>query len=244
MSAPHPGTGVRIWAELGEAGAQRGAARGDTVVVIDALRASTTIVTALQAGAVQVIPVLTVEQADTYLNQPTYLIAGERGGAKVTHFHFGNSPTEVWAHRQQVAQKTLVLTTSNGTRCINAALGGSSAVLTGALINASAVAQCAISLARERAGNVTLVAAGLGGRPSDEDSFTLTVIGQRLTALGAAPVTGTSRAKEATSWQVFSATEAAAHLVRLGYEQDIRFCAQVDLWDTVPIYQGVGFVKA
>ena len=90
MNAVHPETSVRIWAELGEAGARRGARRGDAVIVIDALRASTTIPTALQAGAIQVIPALTVEQANAYLEDPTCVVAGERGGAKVAGFHFGN----------------------------------------------------------------------------------------------------------------------------------------------------------
>ncbi|MBN1579461.1 MAG: 2-phosphosulfolactate phosphatase [Anaerolineae bacterium] len=244
MNAIHPETSVRIWTELGEAGARRGAERGDTVIVIDALRASTTIPTALQAGAIQVIPVLTVEQANAYLDDPTCVIAGERGGSKVAGFSFGNSPTEIWTHRRQIAKKTLVLTTSNGTRCTNAALEGSSIVIVGALVNASAVAKCAISLAREQAGDITLVAAGLNEQPSDEDSFALGAIGRRLIDLGATPVTPILRIKEAASLHLFLATQAAAHLIGLGYEQDVRFCAQIDLWNVVPIYQGVGFVKA
>ncbi len=235
---------IHVWSELGAAGAQRGAARGDVVVIIDALRASATIPTALAAGATAVIPALTVEQASAYLTDPDTIVAGERGGVRVPNLHFGNSPTEIWANRRQIAGKTLVLTTSNGTRCTHAALQGAAAVLTGALVNAAAVARTALHLARARGSAITLVAAGIGERPAIEDTFSLNIIAHRLVALGAATKTPLPPVDAATSLELFLSSKAASRLIDLGYDQDVHFCAQIDLWRIAPIYRGTGFVAS
>ena len=66
------GRKVRVWPELGASGAARGADRGDVVVIIDALRASVTIMAGLRAGAARVVPVLTIEDAELYLGDPGY----------------------------------------------------------------------------------------------------------------------------------------------------------------------------
>jgi 2-phosphosulfolactate phosphatase len=151
---------VKVFLKIGVPGAQEAAARGDVVVVIDALRASVTITSALIVGAVRVIPVLTIDEARAYLDQEGYLVAGERGGVQVGGFHFGNSPTELWRQAAEVRGKTLVLTTSDGTRCVEAARGGAqcpelvegAAVLAGALPNATALAQAAFDLPESEEG--------------------------------------------------------------------------------------------
>ena len=230
-----------IWLELGPPGALRGAERRDVVVILDALRASVTVMAGLEAGAQRVVPVLTVEQANHYLERPGYLVAGERGGKQVPGFHFGNSPTEILAHRDQVQDQVLVVTTSNGTRCVNAALEGASAVLVGSTVNAAAVSRAAFSLARDHACDVTLVAAGLVGKPADEDTFAQGLLAGRLAGLGAVPQADLAPVDESDSLGVFLGGEAAGRLTELGYQDDIRFCAQVDVWDTVPIYRSDGF---
>lgn len=232
---------VRVRAELGGRGAQRGAARGDVVVIIDALRASTTIAAALRSGAERVIPVLTVEEASAYLSDPGYRVAGERGGARLPQFHYGNSPTQIWAHRHEIAGLALVLTTSNGTRCIDAAQGGAAALLVGSTVNASAVARTAFRLARRHGRHIALVAAGLDGDPAAEDTFSQRVIARRLSALGALPAAPLPIVKETDSLDVFLGSRSAARLVQLGYAEDVRFCAQVDVWDTVPIHREGSF---
>jgi len=127
------------------------------VVIIDALRSSVTITSALVVGAVKVIPVLTVAGARAYLGREGYLVAGERGGVQVEDFHLGNSPTELWRQAVEMRGKTLVLTTSNGTRCLEAAQeGGATAVLTGSLPNATALAQAAFDLAGGRGRDISL----------------------------------------------------------------------------------------
>ena len=230
-----------IWLELGPAGALYGAERGDVVVIIDALRASVTVMAGLEAGARGVIPVLTVKEANRYLDRPGYLVAGERGGAKVPGFHFGNSPTEILAHRESIRDQVLVVTTSNGTRCVNRALEGASVVLVGSTVNATAVTRATLSLSREHGCDVTLVAAGLGGEPADEDTFAQRLLAGRLADLGAVPKADFVPVNEWDSLKAFLGGEAAGCLTELGYQDDIRFCAQVDVWDSVPIYRSGGF---
>ncbi len=211
------------------------------MVIIDALRASVTVMAGLEAGARRVIPVLTVEEANRYLDRPGYLVAGERGGKQVPGFHFGNSPTEIAAHRSEVQGRVLVITTSNGTRCVNAALEGASAVLVGSTVNAAGVTRSALLLSRDHACDVTLVAAGLGGNPAGEDTFAQGVLAGRLVALGAVLRVDFVPVDEREIVKAFLGGEAAGRLTELGYQDDIRFCAQIDVWDTVPIYRSGGF---
>jgi 2-phosphosulfolactate phosphatase len=232
---------VRVWTELGAAGAGRSARRGDVVVIVDALRASTTIIAALRAGARRVLTVLTVEEAEAYLERPGFRVAGERGGARLPRFHYGNSPTELWDHRADIAGQILVLTTSNGTRCIQSALTGASALLVGSPVNASAVAQIACALAQEQRCDVTLVQAGLQGRPTDEDTFSARLIAGQMLERGAVAAQPIPRVRPEDSLDVFMHAEPAARLTALGYAQDIPFCARTDVWDTVPIYRSDGF---
>jgi 2-phosphosulfolactate phosphatase len=210
------------------------------VVIVDALRASVTVATGLRVGAQRVLPVLTVEEAEAYLGDPGYRLAGERGGAKLPHFHFGNSPTEILAHGDEIEGRVLVVTTSNGTRCVNAALGGA-AILVGSTVNARACAEAALELAQAHGADVTLVAAGLHDQPATEDTYAQGVLARRLRDLGAVVAATAADVDEAESQRVFSDSEAAGRLTRLGYAQDVRLCAQIDVWDTVPIYDGDGF---
>ncbi len=237
---------MKTFIELGGQGAARAARRGDVVVLIDALRASTTIACALVAGASRVIPVLTVEEALALRDQHRYLLAGERGGARVEGFDFGNSPTELLAHRAELRGRPLVLTTSNGTRCVRMALAaGATAILTAAPPNARAAMRAASGLASRLNRDITLLAAGLDDRPNDEDTFTAQALRQILEHdFGVAPTDGTEKLAELSeSWRVFTSSEAGQRLTRLGYEADVTFCSQFDLLNIVPIYRDErGFV--
>jgi 2-phosphosulfolactate phosphatase len=231
--------------KVGAPGAREAAARGDVVVVIDALRASVTITTALVVGAVKVIPVLTIAEAQAYLDREGYLVAGERGGIRTEGFHFGNSPTELWRQAAEVRGKTLVLTTSNGTRCVEAAQGGGArAVLAGALPNATALARAAFDLARERGRELSLIAAGVNDQATVEDLFAAQAIAQRLAMMGAVPADGrwSDHLAESESAEVLKNSPSGQKLRGLGYGEDVAFCAQIDVFDVVPIYRGDGFV--
>jgi 2-phosphosulfolactate phosphatase len=235
---------VKVSLKVGVPSGREAAARGDVVVVIDALRASVTITSALIVGAVRVIPVLTIDEARAYLDQEGYLVAGERGGVQVEGFHFGNSPTELWRQAMEVKGKILVLTTSDGTRCVEAARKGAAAVLTGALPNVTALAQATFDLARERGRDIGLIAAGFNDRPTVEDLFVGQVIAQRLAAMGAVLAEGEwgDHPAESEATEVLRNSPSGQKLRGLGYGEDVVFCAQIDVFDTVPIYRDGGFV--
>ena len=232
--------------ELGSRGALGAAQRGDVIVLIDALRASTTIISALVAGASRVIPALTVEESLALRRQSDHLVAGERGGIKVDGFDFGNSPTELLTRRDELDGRPLILTTSNGTRCVKVGLSnGAPAILVAAPPNATAAVHAAWDLAGQLNRDITLLAAGLDDAPNDEDTFTAQVLLQMLEAEhGVARMYPEEEAVSvAESWRIFTHSEAGRRLSRLGYAEDVEFCAQFDTLDLVPVYRDeMGFV--
>jgi 2-phosphosulfolactate phosphatase len=169
-----------------------GAVAGGIAVVIDVLRASTTIITALANGTVCIRPVLTIDQARALatgggpgggsVSGSRVLLGGERGGLRIDGFDLGNSPLEY--SPQRVRGRRIVMTTTNGTAALEACAGAAE-VLIGAIVNRAAVA----SRARERAGalgvsDVHLVCAGTDGQVTEED---LLAAGAILDAAGSLP---------------------------------------------------------
>lgn len=151
-----------------------------SAVMFDILRASSTISTALANGCQQVIPVLEVADAFALakkLPENTYILGGERGAIKVPGFHLGNSPLEYTS--QVVRGKTVILTTTNGTKATRLAAAGAGEVFIGSLLNTSAVANRL--LARNR--DVALVCAGTRGKFSLEDTLAAGMVVRELVYL-------------------------------------------------------------
>lgn len=149
-----------------------GALRGGIAVVIDVLRATTAMSHALAAGCEAVIPCLEVEEAKAVaasLPPGTALLGGERGGLPIPGFDLGNSPGDYTPERCR--GKTLVITTTNGTRAILASLDADR-VLIASFANLAATAR---ELLRELNGDpprpVHLVCAGTEGEISLEDTL-------------------------------------------------------------------------
>jgi 2-phosphosulfolactate phosphatase len=137
---------------------------GTTAVVIDVLRATTTILYALQAGASEVIPCLEIGDAlkiAASLPRSQVVLGGERGGLPIDGFDLGNSPREY--DPPAVAGKTVVMTTTNGTRAMDQCRIAES-VLIGGFVNAAALADRLA--ARER---IALVCAGSDGDVTRDD---------------------------------------------------------------------------
>jgi len=217
----------------GVAGAAEAGRAGGIAIIVDALRASTTIAVALALGAAGVQPVLDVEEARAFLGRPGYLIAGERGGAQLPGFDFGNSPTQLQAEAGRLAGRRLVLTTSNGTRCV-AAAAGAAAILAGALPNASAVAVAAARLAGELGRDVYIVAAGVDGAPAEEDRLAGDFIRCRMEGCPAPPAPELARR--------FRESPSGRQLAGLGYAGDVAYCARPDVLDVVPVTREGAFV--
>ena len=137
--------------------------------MIDVLRASTTIVTALAHGAAGIRPLSTVAEARAAAAAigPDAVLGGERGGVRIDGFALGNSPLEYT--RDRVGGRPVVITTTNGTAAL-AACRDAAAILIGALVNRTAVAELARSLGgRLGVESVHLVCAGTDGMATEED---------------------------------------------------------------------------
>jgi 2-phosphosulfolactate phosphatase len=126
-------------------------------VVIDVLRASTSIIVAFQSGCRSIIPVANVDEAARARESfPEAILAGEQGGLRVPGFLLGNSPREFT--REAVAGRDVILTTSNGTKALRA-VGGGRTVAVGAFQNRSAVADWLVA----RAADSLIVCSGCEG---------------------------------------------------------------------------------
>lgn len=137
--------------------------------MIDVLRASTTIATALAAGAAGVVPVRDLVAARSLAARlgPDVLTGGERGGRRIDGFDLGNSPGEYTPDR--VNGRTIVFTTTNGTAAVEAC-GSAAEILVGAIVNRAAVAVACQMLSRLHAdAPVHLVCAGTDGMVTLED---------------------------------------------------------------------------
>lgn len=216
-----------------EDGAREAAREGMVAIIVDALRASSTTVTALAVGADAVLPVGSVDEAAAYVGRPGYRVAGERNGIKCDGFDFGNSPTLLLESRERIAGQTLVLSTSNGTRIVRVAQQGASAVLMGAALNAEAVAAAALRLARASERDIALVMAGEYGNYAEEDACAARAIARHLKTLGAhCPELSLP---DEDVFACFDGTPSADELRDLGYEPDIAFCARQDHFAVVPL---------
>jgi len=229
-----------------------GATAGGIGVVIDVLRASTTMITALSGGAERVVPVAEVSEARRRAAEigPGAVLGGERAGIRIEGFDLGNSPAEYVAER--VAGKTVVITTTNGTAAL-AACTAAREVLVGAIVNRSAVAATARRLAeREACGSVHLVCAGTDGlvtaedvlgagaildaaarhpRAADDELDPAAVAARAaFRALAAAHPADLPAALESTC----AAAPGGANLVSLGMSADIAFAARIDTLEIVP----------
>jgi 2-phosphosulfolactate phosphatase len=222
----------------GERGARSAARTGSVVVVVDAFRASTTIAVLVSKGA-RVVPVASIEEA---ASARTDFRIGERGGAKVAGFDFGNSPTEVLASEIPPGS-TVALSTTNGTRVVEAA-ADARAILTGAFVNAESLAEY---LSREPYGDAGVVVVGCGweGHRASEDEVAAGAILDRLRSRGAKLDERAGRVVGCyltCSANALKGNSAARRLERLGYERDLDFCLAEDTVPIVPRLVGGAFV--
>jgi 2-phosphosulfolactate phosphatase len=225
---------------------------GATAVIIDVLRASTTICHALAAGARQVIPCLEVVNAREIADDLTArgeqpLLGGERDGVRIGGFDLGNSPDEY--SPETVAGRTIVFTTTNGTRAMNQC-HTARRVLVGSFVNLSAVCKELVgSEARH------LVCAGTQDRITREDVLCAGAIADRLLVMGAVDENGLNDqariARDAWRQTMYGRDEpdsgsietlartlrdsqGGRNLIALKLDRDIGAAAQMDRFRIVP----------
>jgi 2-phosphosulfolactate phosphatase len=223
----------------GERGAREAAREGVAVVVVDAFRASTTIAVLVRKG-VRVIPVASIEEAAAYTGAD-YRI-GERGSVRVRGFDFGNSPTEIEA-AELPPGATVVLSTTNGTRIIEAARGAVK-ILAGAFVNARTVADELVT--GPYGERVAVIGCGWEGRRASEDESAAGAILYRLRERGIGIDERARRVVDlylARSEESLRRNGAARRLTRLGYERDLDFCLAENTVPVVPRFEGDAFVS-
>lgn len=220
---------------------------GQTVVVVDVLRATTTIINALQNGCREVLPQPSIEQARARHAEmsETSVMGGERQGKIVDGFQHGNSPLEYSS--DAVGGKSLILATTNGTVAMESCRSADR-ILIGAMVNVSAVAKRLVDVEK-----VTVVCSGTDRLVTSEDIVFAGLLVERILQLRGSDESESSKLTDPASialhhWRTLKAEvdsgkplsdffkdcRGGINLVRIGHEKDVEFAAQIDIRDHVP----------
>jgi 2-phosphosulfolactate phosphatase len=212
---------------------------GTTCVVFDVLRATSSMITALNNGTEAIIPVSEIPEAlDIHRGSPQSMLAGERHGVRINReltgnvdFDFGNSPREFTPDK--VASKSIIWTTTNGTRALRACLGAEMTLIA-ALLNLRAVTETLDTL---RPKQLVIVCAGTFEEVAYEDTFAAGALMDRLAHLWQrSNVTDSARIAHATFLQANKSTEAIKTSARNARKllsvpdlaADVDVCLQTD----------------
>lgn len=215
--------------------------RSSVVVIIDVLRATSTIAAALFNGAKSIIPVDSVADCIKLGKQMEVITAGERDGKIAEGLKYGNSPLQYTA--DFIKGKTLVLTTTNGTKLLHMALTeGAQAIITGSFCNISSVCDYLVQQNR----NVILACAGWRDRVNIEDTLLAGAMVNRVKGKFT-PDCDSSHLAESMYLLArddifnFMKEKNASHFRRLmgyGLEDDIRFSLTEDNANVLCLYDG------
>jgi len=213
------------------------------VVVIDIFRATTSICYGIENGAAAIIPVSQVEECSAYKErEPGYLLAAERDGEIVAGFDFGNSPFSYT--KEKVAGKTIVLTTTNGTHALHLSRKAKKIVI-GSFLNLTALC----NWLKQQHENILLVCSGWKGNFNLEDTLFAGAVVEQLQS--AAYIADDPAIASYDLYQIaktdlngyLKKTSHSERLKKLGIEQDIIFCLNVDITTAIPILDGDSLVK-
>lgn len=212
---------------------------GRTVVVLDIFRCTSTIVTALANGCKEVVPVKSALEADEIagkLEAGTFVLAGETKGVKIDSFDLGNSPLEF--SQAAVRDKTVILSTTNGTEAIKSCKPAKHAIIS-SFLNVSAACSRAASYLRD----IVIVCSGTDGFIALED---IMAAGCHISVLKQyQEIRLSDQARtfyylyqyfEENLLQVLQTSRSGLNLQRLGYEQDIPFCLKKNIYKLAPVY--------
>jgi 2-phosphosulfolactate phosphatase len=234
---------VRVDVFFGASSVAPAELQGRVVVVIDVLRASTTLAVALSHGARCVIPFESADEAITRarsFERSDVLLAGERKMVQIPGFDLGNSPRDFT--RQAVEGKTILFTTTNGTSALLAAQGAKEVVV-GSYVNFSAVMTMLTDTSSEN-GGVALLCAGRERHFSLEDAACAGRFVRALDTDGAdaqmndaaaAALMIEKRYGDNISAMLLEAEHGRA-LAGAGFDGDLEICAQLDAYPVIPVY--------
>ena len=220
----------------------------DCAVVIDVLRATTTIATALNNGANSIKAYSNLDllkQESDQIAPDDRLRLGERGGKQVDFCDLGNSPLACTS--DVVSNKQLFMSTTNGTRALQR-VKSASTVLTGAMINYSAVVDY---LKANQPENVWFVGSGWEGDYSLEDTVCAGAIASDLVDLTDAEVLGNDEVLASIAlyqqWKddlvkLFCLSAHGQRLIRLNLDEDLKYCAETNIMSVVPSQDSEGVI--
>ncbi len=213
--------------------------RDKNIVVIDVLRASTTIVTALANGAREVIPVASVESAvkiSSNLAGEVVLLGGEQNGKMIEGFNLGNSPQEYT--EDVVKNKYIIFNTTNGSQAMVKSKYAKNLVI-GCFVNVSKI----VEFIKETGGDFTIICAGSNGVFCLEDTVCAGMIIGKLQQDGGPDLAITDAALAAEMLyksfgknilSMLKKTEHGKYLIELGFGDDLKICAGVDVCQVLP----------
>ncbi|MGI6153681.1 MAG: 2-phosphosulfolactate phosphatase [Christensenellaceae bacterium] len=213
---------------------------GKTAIMVDALRASATIITAISNGCDRIVPTSEANEAAAIkrISEGNVLLCGEIEAQKVGGFDLGNSPLE---YTQEVVEdKIIIFSTTNGSVAVKS-LAEADDVLIASFINAQAAAKYAYDLGRE----IILVGAGTNSKASIDDTTAMGCIVDRLLKLDAdielddAGRIALKLYRDAGT-DILAALEGSTHfeyLKQLKLYDDLEYCTREDLFDVVPVYK-------
>lgn len=219
-------------------------------VVFDVLRATSTLLAALDRGARRVFPAATIEEARRQQRDhwPDGLLGGERGGVRIDGFQFGNSPLEYT--REAVAGRDLITTTTNGTVALRACQSARQ-VLAGALLNLEALTAYLLGQGVPVT-HLMLVCAGTGERFALEDGLAAGALATRLLEHEAAldcddatlAMLALHRNVGQDPWRALQASENGRKLAAIGLAADVEWCARTSTLPLVATLQDGALVAS
>ncbi|HEY3578048.1 MAG TPA: 2-phosphosulfolactate phosphatase [Gaiellaceae bacterium] len=201
-------------------------------IVVDVLRATSTICQALASGYGRVLCCAEIDEARTLAEtEGAAKLAGERRLEHIEGFDFGNSPREL---EGEPAAETLILTTTNGTRLLVAAAERFERVYVGSLLNLDAAA----AAARESGEDVAVLCAGVLGELALDDAYCAGRIAEALGGKSADSARAAILLAQSfpNAVEGLGAGRSAANLQRHGLEADVERCARENVLDVVPRY--------
>jgi len=216
--------------------------RNKIAIVIDVFRATSTMVTAFSNGCQAIIPVLTTEEAlEKRINQPWCLLGGERRALPIEGFDVGNSPFDYIT--EKVKGKTIVMTTTNGTRAIHA-VAKAQKVWIASFLNADSIVDAIDRYIKDNSevNGIVIICAGSEDRFDIPDTL---CAGMLVDMLGKdIEVNDLGRAAQmlyniskSNLEEALKMTEHGRLLQSIGYEKDVKYCSQSNILQITPILE-------
>lgn len=206
------------------------------IIVIDVLRATSVITTAMGNGALEILPTVEIEEALS-LRRGNELLGGERKGLKIEGFDFSNSPLEYTKDR--VSGKTIIMTTTNGTKAITKSMGAHK-IYIGSMLNGRAVAKKALGHNRD----ISILCSGTYGKFSLDDFACAGKIIYDILDMSEFQLEDMAAAAYAAyrdhKTNIISYVSMASHynyLLSIDLKEDVNYCFKEDIFDLVPEYK-------